>query len=141
MMKVVDILLKELEQEAQITRKMLGCIPNDTYDWQPHPKSMKILALSNHIAELPGWIKMALTTDELDFENNTYNPAAINNTAELLVNSEKHIEDGRSQLAKATDEDLLPNWVLRNGDEIYSTTTKGEVIRMALSQIFITGRN
>ena len=38
-------------------------------------------------------------------------------------------------MAKATEEDLLPDWTLRNGEQIYSVFTKEGVIRHAFSQI------
>jgi len=31
-MSIIEMLLKEVEQEAQITRKMLGIVPNSKYD-------------------------------------------------------------------------------------------------------------
>ncbi len=84
-MSIIELLLKEIEQEAQATRKMLSIVPNDKYNWQPHPKSMTIRQLTAHIAEMPAWITMALTTDGLDFAANPYQPAdPINNTADLL---------------------------------------------------------
>ncbi|MDB5263954.1 MAG: DinB family protein [Adhaeribacter sp.] len=134
-MDVIKMFSQEMEQEAQTTRKMLAIVPNDKYDWQPHPKSMTIRRLATHIAELPSWVTMTLTTDELDFASNPYQPENINNTEELLVYFEKSLADGRSSLPQATEEQLLQPWTLRNGDEIYSTTTKAEVIRMAFSQI------
>ena len=134
-MDIIKMFSKELEQEAQTTRKMLERIPNDKYDWQPHPKSMNIRRLATHIAELPTWVTMALTTDELDFASNPYQPVKINNTEELLAYFERSLADGRSSLAQATEEPLEQPWTLRNGDEIYSTTSKAEVIRMAFSQI------
>jgi hypothetical protein len=38
-MSTIQTLLKELENEAQTTRKMLERIPDDKYDWKPHEKS------------------------------------------------------------------------------------------------------
>jgi uncharacterized damage-inducible protein DinB len=134
-MKIIPMLLKEMEQEAQTTRKMLGRIPNDKYDWQPHKKSMTIRSLSTHIAELPSWVTMALTTDELDFANNPYNPTMIINTAELLELFERSFADGKTHLAETNEDELLKNWTLRNGDKIYSVSTKGEIVRMAFCQI------
>jgi len=134
-MDTIKMFSKELEQEAQTTRKMLERVPNDKYDWQPHPKSMTIKRLATHIAELPGWVTMALTTDELDFANNPYQPVNINNTNELLAYFEESLANGRASLAQATEEPLTQPWTLRNGDEIYSTSPKHEVIRMAFSQI------
>lgn len=134
-MTMIKTLLKEMEEEAKTTRKMLACIPNDKYDWKPHPKSMSIRVLSTHIAELPSWVSLALNTDGLDFAAEPYTPHPINSTAELLDYFEKNYKDGYSRLAKAKDEDLLPNWTLRNGEVIYSVATKGETIRHAYSQI------
>lgn len=134
-MNVIQLLLKELEQEAQTTRKMLERIPNDKYDWQPHEKSMTIRQVATHIAELPGWVTMALTTDELDFATNPYQPETINNTSELLELLEDSLADGKSHLEAATEEQLLPTWTLRNGDLVYIIYTRYEMIRMAYSQI------
>jgi hypothetical protein len=52
-MKITEFLLKELEQEAQITRKFLALVPFDKAEWAPHEKSIKVMPLSTHIAELP----------------------------------------------------------------------------------------
>ena len=134
-MSVIDLLQKELEQEALNTRKMLERVPNDKYDWQPHPKSMTIKQLSTHIAELPGWITMGLTSDGIDFATTPYEPENITNTTELLALLDRSLASGMSSLSEATEEDLLPTWTLRNGDQIYNVMTKYEVIRHALSQL------
>jgi uncharacterized damage-inducible protein DinB len=134
-MSVIQIFLKELEKEAVTTRKMLEKVPDDKYDWQPHEKSMTIRRLATHIAELPSWVTMTLNTDELDFAKNEYKPVTINNTRELLEYFEKCLEDGRASLSQATEDQLKLPWTLRNGETIYSTSSKGEVLRMAFSQI------
>ena len=133
-MTLIPMLLKEMEQEAQTTRKMLQRLPEDKYSWKPHSKSMTLQRLATHVAELPAWVSMTLATDELDFAKNEYAPEIINNTEELLAYFEKNLESGKESLENATDEDLLPNWTLRNGDQVYSVNTKGEVIRMAYCQ-------
>jgi uncharacterized damage-inducible protein DinB len=130
-MKIIPMLLKEMDQEAITTRKMLAIVPNDKYDWKPHPKSMTIRQLASHIAELPEWVTMALTTTELDFAKNPYPEATVENTAQLLEFFEQSLASGRSHLEKATEDDLLPDWTLRNGDDIYDVSSKGEVIRTA----------
>ena len=134
-MSMIQMLLKEMDNEAQTTRKMLERIPDDKYDWKPHPKSMTIERLSTHIAELPTWVSMVLTTSELDFASSPYEPKQISSTKDLLELFENSLADGRSHLSKATEKDLQPNWTLRNGDQIYSVNTKAEVIRMAYCQI------
>jgi len=134
-MEIIPMLLKEMEQEAQTTRKMLERVPNDKYDWKPHQKSMTIKQLATHIAELPSWVTMALTTSELDFASNPYQPVDIKSTEELLAYFERSLADGKAHLEKATEDQLKENWTLREGETIYSTSSKGEVIRMAFSQV------
>jgi len=134
-MEIIPMLLKEMEQEAQTTRKMLSCVPDDKFDWKPHEKSMTIRRLATHIAELPGWVSMTLHTSELDFAKNAYDPKPINNRKELLAYFEETLKEGREDLSKATEPQLLEMWTLRDGDRIYSTRTKEQVIRMSYSQI------
>jgi uncharacterized damage-inducible protein DinB len=129
------MLLKEMEQEAQTTRKMLERVPNDKYQWQPHEKSMTIQRLANHIAELPTWVTMTFNTSELDFDKNPYVDNTINNTADLLNFFEESLESGKTSLAGANEADLEKEWTLRKGDYIISVRSKGDIVRMAYSQI------
>ena len=133
-MSLIQIFQKELEAESQTTRKMLSRVPADKFDWQPHPKSMTVRQLSSHIAELPSWITMALTTDELDFAKAPYEATPINDTADLLDLFERSLVSGRDSLSNTTEDTLAEPWTLRNGDEIYMKSTKGETVRHALSQ-------
>ena len=133
-MSLIQMFLKEMDREAQTTRKMLERVPDDKYDWKPHEKSMSVRQLATHIAELPSWASMVLTTDELDFASSPYQQKTINNTKDLLAYFESSLADGRTQLEKATDNELVPNWTLRNGEEIYSVESKADVIRMSYCQ-------
>ena len=126
---------KELEREAITTRKMLAIVPNDKYDWKPHPKSMTLKQLTTHIADIPCWYGMVLTTNELDFASNPYQPEEINSTTDLMTFFEKRLVEGRTGMAAGNDEQLSELWTLRNGEQVYSTEPKSEVIRMCFSQI------
>jgi uncharacterized damage-inducible protein DinB len=134
-MSMIEVFLKELEQEAVTTRKMLERVPNDKYDWTPHEKSMNIRSLATHIAELPSWISMGLNTTELDFAVTPYNPPVINATADLLNLFEQSFNSGISGLKQAKEEDLLPIWTLRDGEQTLAVMTKAELIRHTMSQI------
>lgn len=134
-MNRITLFEKELDKEAVTTRKMLAVVPNDKYDWKPHPKSMSIRQLATHVAELPAWISMVLHTTQLDFAANPYQPATFNDTAGLLKHFEESLADGKAVLNKATEANLDEEWTLRNGEQVYSTDPKSDVIRMTLSQI------
>lgn len=134
-MSTILPLLKELDQEAQTTRRMLERVPTAYFTWRPHQKSMSVKQLATHIAELPGWVTMAVTTDGLDFANNPYKQEEVHNTGELLEYFERSLADGRSHLAAAAGETLNETWTLRNGEDIYHIATKGEIVRLAYCQI------
>ena len=134
MSKIINMLLKEMQDEAVTTRKMLSIVPEDKYDWKPHPKSMSLRQLATHIAELPSWVSMAVTTDELDFATSPYTPVPIENNAELLAYFEKNLQSGLDLLSATTEEKLDEQWVLRNGNDIYVDTTKAGMMRVSLSQ-------
>ncbi len=133
-MQIIQMFLNEVEQEAQTTRKFLSIIPNDKFDWQPHPKSMTIRQLATHIAELPEWIPLAINTDELDFAKNAYKPELLNSTDELLAKLEQNLAAAKESLNTTNEEVLAQKWVLRNGEDIYLEQTKAEVVRVAISQ-------
>jgi uncharacterized damage-inducible protein DinB len=127
--------LKELEGEAATTRKFLAIVPNDKFDWKPHPKSMDIRSLATHIAELPDWITMVLTTDELDFAKSPYEQTHLNTSMELLDTFEKSLAKAQAQLKASKESELDKKWTLRNGDAIYGVHHKSENVRHAISQI------
>lgn len=134
-MNMIQVFRKELEQEALTTRQMLGRVPNDKYDWKPHPKSMSIKQLSTHIAELPGWAMLTINTDGLDFAVTPYNPKDINTTEELLDYFESTLREGLAVLVDESEGELGKTWTLSNGDQIYNQTSKAGMLRVTLNQI------
>jgi len=134
-MSTIETLLKELEQEAVTTRKMLSCVPNDKYDWQPHPKSMTIRRLVTHIADIPSWLEIAIYDDELNFATTTHKEPVINNTDELLKFQDESVAKGKAALESANEDILAEQWTLRSGDYVISVRSKAETIRMAYCQV------
>lgn len=134
-MKLIEILLKEVAMEAATTRKMLAIVPEDKYDWKPHPKSMSVQPLATHIAECFGMIKTVLTTGELDFAAKPYEPTIIKNNVELTACLEKNIKEAEDSLTAAKEEDLWTDWVMKSGATIFMTSSKYEAIRHMLCQI------
>jgi uncharacterized damage-inducible protein DinB len=125
---------KQLKDEAEITRKMLKIIPEDKYDWKPHPKSMTVRRLAAHLAELPGWVPMAIDTDVLDFSANDYKATPFKDNIDLLSIFEENQKKAERALTKTTDEFLQNIWTMKDGDQVFMSATKEYVIRMALSQ-------
>lgn len=133
-MEIIPLLLKELDQEAAITRKFLKLVPFDKLSWQPHPKSMTMQMLTTHIAELPSWIDLAINTDGINFAGTPYKPTIVNSSEELLDLFEKSLAKGKAALSNAKEDELLKSWTLSNGDQILAVMTKYESVRHSFSQ-------
>ena len=132
-MTFIDHFKQQFIEEASTTRKMLSRIPPDQFSYLPHPKSMDMKRLATHIADLPGWIHMTFTTDEIDFAK-PYEQPSINTHEDLMNYFEKRYQDGLSTLVPENEKVLGKPWTLRNGDTIYSSDPKIDIIRMSLSQ-------
>lgn len=133
-MEIIPLLVKEFNEEAAKTKKMLERIPEDKWDWKPHEKSTALKNLTVHIAELPAWVSSGLSTEGMDFATRPYKPTEVNSKEDVLKLHEQSIEKGRASLQNATEEDLASPWTLRNGDRILMTMTKYEMVRHSFSQ-------
>lgn len=134
-MTFIESFVKELEQESIGTKKLLALVPTDKGSWKPHEKSMALKALATHVAEIPGWIETALTTNDLDFATNPYNPKDCNGGAELVAYFEEKAAAAFSTLSKSKDAVLDESWTMRNGETIYFTMSKFDIIRHSFGQM------
>jgi uncharacterized damage-inducible protein DinB len=131
----IDTFIKELDQESVGTQKILGLAPADKFDWAPHEKSMTIKALGTHIADIPTWISLAVTTDELDFEKYPYQPNNCENSEDLLKYYMDNMQAARKDLLNTKDDILGETWTLKSGDTIFMKLTRLETIRHSFCQI------
>jgi uncharacterized damage-inducible protein DinB len=132
-MTFIEFFKQQFIEEGATTRKMLSRVPDDQYDYKPHEKSMVMKYLITHIADLPGWVHFTLTTDELDFQK-PYDQPDIKNNKELVAFFDKRYAEGLSVLVNEYEKELGKPWTLRNGETIYATNPKIDVLRMSLSQ-------
>jgi len=132
-MTFIEFFKQQFIEEAATTRKMLSRVPDDKLDYKPHEKSMVMKSLVTHLADLPGWVHFTLTTDELDFQSG-YEQPDINNNKQLLEYFEKRYNDGLSALVAENEKGMDKPWTLRNGETVYATNPKIDVLRMSLSQ-------
>lgn len=132
-MTFIEFFKQQFIAEGETTRKMLSRVPDDQFGYKPHEKSMDMKRLASHIADLPGWIHFTFNTDGINFAE-PYEQPQINTQAELLAYFEKRYNDGLSALVAENEKLLDKPWTLRNGDKIYSSDPKIDIIRMSLSQ-------
>ena len=121
--------MAELKMESASTRKILERVPVDKNDWKPHELSMKLGNLANHIAELPGWVAMIMTTDELDLAARDYKPVIPTSTEELTDKLDTHVNKAMAALENSADGDFEKPWTLRRGDHVIFTLPKKVALR------------
>lgn len=134
-MDIIKLLKHELTEEATTTRKFFALIPFEKTDFAPHQKSMKMIDLVTHIADLFSWPKLGVETDELDFATAPYNPTKVENNEELIAILDKGLAESLASLSEVEEAFLEKPWVLRTGEQIHIETTKYGLARVSLNQI------
>ncbi|HEX7958092.1 MAG TPA: DinB family protein [Pyrinomonadaceae bacterium] len=128
-MSICESLAAELRQEAKTSRRLLERVPEASFGWKPHPKSMTLGRLAAHVAELPELIVPALTRDELDFASGDFKPYDPESTAGLLEKFDRNIETAAALLEKQPDERMGEMWKLRSGDHVLFQMPRAAVVR------------
>ena len=128
-MSMCETLAAELRQEAKTTRRLLERVPEESFGWKPHEKSMTLGRLAAHVAELPELIIPALTQPELDFASGEFKPFNPESTAGLLEKFDRNIEAAAGLLEKQPDDRMGEKWRLRSGDHVLFEMPRALVVR------------
>jgi uncharacterized damage-inducible protein DinB len=126
-MTAIELLLQELEQEAQTTRRVLERVPGDRLAWKPHDKSMSLGQLALHIASVPGAI--AEITQISPFPVPKFEQASAKSAAELVPALEQSLAKARSILQNLDDADLAKIWRVMDGDREVMAVPVGAALR------------
>ena len=129
LMNLNETLLSELRNEARNTRKLLELVPFEKGDFKPHEKSMTLKRLAVHVAEISGWWKECLVKDVLDFAEGDYTPKTYNSTAEILALHDDLVQKAEKILKETPESEFEKPWTMKNGDQIFFTLPKSEVVR------------
>ena len=65
-MTTAELLLQDYDVEMAMTRRILERVPDDKPDFKCHEKSMPLGKLAMHVATLPAFGKMILTTPNMN---------------------------------------------------------------------------
>ena len=125
-------ILAELDRELAVTRKVLERVPDDKFDYQPHPKSMKLGQLAVHIINLLKFKQLFVTHDGRDFlDPNAPKPGpSPTNSADLLERFDQYSADLRQALSATDDEQLTRNFRLHRGEQTLMERPKAAAIRI-----------
>ena len=132
-MKITELLLTELDQEAIGIRKTLQNILEGKYDWKPHEKSMPLGNLASIVANIPAWLDMVVNMDEIDINppgGPKFKLQPWKTRRELLEQFENSLKKGREVLQKTTDDRLRnTKWRMSYAGKLMMEQTRYEAIR------------
>lgn len=126
-MTTIDVLLQELEQEAQTTRRVLERVPDAHLGWKPHAKSFSLGQLALHVATVPGNVAEFASRSPVSVPQFTQ-PAAAS-AAELVPALEESIAKARHILERMDDAVLAETWRLVDGDQEVMAVPRGAFLR------------
>ena len=131
-MAISESLLPEYDQEIAGVRRTLERVPADKFDWKPHPKSLSMLWLAVHLANLPSWGTLTVSRDELDTAPGgepMAPPPPPADTDELVATFDRHAAEARAAIAGASDADMMKPWSLLSNGTVLFTLPKAAVLR------------
>jgi uncharacterized damage-inducible protein DinB len=131
-MTLSEILLPEFEGEMVPARKTLERVPADKFGWKPHEKSMTLVRLATHVAELPGWAAFTIGQDSLDIapkDGPAYQSPKVDSTQDLLAIFDQSVASARAAITGTTDEHLMKPWSLLAGGHVIFTRPRYNVLR------------
>lgn len=111
-MSMNELMLTEFDAEMKATRTALERVPEDKKEFAPHPKSMRLNQLAPHVAQLAGFGLTILTTPELDFAKESFQPVPFESAAQLVQVFDDGAAKVRTALKNTRDEAWNENWKL-----------------------------
>jgi uncharacterized damage-inducible protein DinB len=136
-MTIAESLLPEFDREMGLTRRVLERVPAGQFSWKPHDKSMTLGRLAEHLAELPMWLTMSITQNELGLSTPRPPDYRSPETPDaVLAMFDSNVAAARAALAGRTDGELMAPWTLKKqGQEIFTMPKIAVVRTFALNHL------
>jgi uncharacterized damage-inducible protein DinB len=127
---IADSILMEMDQEAEITRRLFNVIPEDKLDWRPHPKARTLGELAIHVAVIPSVAEIA-QPDTFEMPEFLDEPAATSR-AQILEVFADALKKGKEIVASTDDTRAMGEWKLMKGDTPVMAMPRVGVWRMIM---------
>ena len=129
-MAIIDALLPEFDREMGLTRRALERVPDGQFEFKPHPTSVTLGRLAEHLTEMPQWATITMTQDGI--ETTSQRPPEYVRPATrdaVLAQFDRHVKEGRGNLLNKTDAQFAAPWTLKSGGKEVFTMPKAAVMR------------
>jgi uncharacterized damage-inducible protein DinB len=129
-MSMSEMLIRELEMEAQTTERVLARVPGDKLGWKPHDKSWSLAQLALHVAIIPGAIAELATRSPFVISEFKQAPAAT--SAELVPTLRESVAKARAIVQGMDDAALARTWRATSGDRDVMVVPVGVFLRSVM---------
>jgi uncharacterized damage-inducible protein DinB len=123
-------LIAELQRESVSTRRVLERVPDDKLSWTPHPKSMSLGQLAQHIASMPGGLAQIISNPSWETRDVPRPQAA--SVEEILRAHAESAATLTRKLEEWGDDGLNQEWRLVRGELTLLSLRRGDVIRFVI---------
>jgi uncharacterized damage-inducible protein DinB len=130
-MKMIDILLAEMDQEANSTARVLERVPQAQLSWRPHARSFSLGQLALHVATIPGNVAELASHDSIPAPPQFIQAEAAT-AAELVPALTASLAKAREVLGGMDDAKLMGTWRLMSGTTELMAMPRAAVIRMIM---------
>lgn len=114
-MKLTELLIADIEREAEATRKVLAKVPEGKTTWKPHEKSMEMGYLAYLVGTMVSWVDFIVNRDELDIapaSGQSMRPSKLPEGGELRKQHDEAVQKAIAALRSTGDDHLMTHWKL-----------------------------
>jgi uncharacterized damage-inducible protein DinB len=130
--KLTELFLAQLEDEAGRTRRTLEKTPEGRDDWTPHERSMPLGRLAMLLTHMPSWIDFVVNRDEFDLsppDGSNVDTRPLRTPEELVGALDESVANAREALESTNDDHLMTPWRLLVSGKVVSEAPRYVVIR------------
>lgn len=127
MRSAIEALRRELDQEGEVTLKVLQRVPRERLDWRPHARSMSLGELAVHVARIPSDFARILEADGVDFADVDFGGGGPTPDTDLAQELRSSLEAARKWLDQLDEARAAAIWSAKAGGHVLF-----EVPRLAL---------
>jgi uncharacterized damage-inducible protein DinB len=131
-MALIDGMLRELEDEAVTTRRVLERVPDNRLGWRPHPKARTLGELALHVAIVPGGVAQLIASPSPARAPQSGQDPSPASSSELMPVLDQSIATAKQVLGGMDDGALTATWRLTNGERELFTTTRAAMLRSVM---------
>lgn len=115
--RIVDPILAEIDQEAEITKRLLDIIPEDKLTFRPHPKARSLGELAMHVATCQGGVAEIAQSDEKEAGTFPTDPEPTSR-AQILEAFAESTKKAKNIVGATSDVEAMAEWKLKKDGSI-----------------------